>query len=78
MAGDAARQKNPVEEEREIVTVLLMEVLMMAMLDVEEILFAAAIIVNSLGPISMRRTTVVMWRHLLRIDPHLSLYLELL
>ena len=77
MAGDAARLRTHVREGREIVMVLLMEVRMMVMLDVEEILFVAATIVNSLGPISTRKMTVVMLHPQLQKDLHQSFFQEL-
>jgi len=61
MVEDVAHQKTLVNMEKETVMDLSMEEPMMGMLDARETLSAAATIARSLGIITMRRMTVVIF-----------------
>jgi len=64
MVEDVAHQKTLVNMEKETVMDLLMEEPMMVMLDARETLSVAATIARSLGIITMRRMTVVIFLRL--------------
>jgi hypothetical protein len=76
MGGDAAHLSNPVVWERGTVMDLLMEVLMMAMMDVKETLYVAAITARSLEFTSTRKTTVVTSLHLLLLRDLLQSFFQ--
>ena len=72
MAGGAVLQSSPVAWEREIATDLLTAVLMMVTRAARETSCVGATTVESLEPISMRRTTAVTDPRISRSERNLS------